>query len=81
VRQRTDLVSAKEREDNHERSRPQERRSRRGGACSLYRDGNLVFATQVGTSLEPSNIDRRSFKPLLKEAGLPDVRYHDRRHT
>jgi len=40
-----------------------------------------VFATQVGAPLEPSNIDRRSFKPLLKEVGLPDVRFHDLRHT
>jgi integrase len=81
VRQRTDLVSAKEREDNHERSRPQKRRSRRVGAGSFYRDGDLVFATQVGTPLEPSNIARRSFKLLPKEAGLPDVRFHDLRHT
>ena len=81
MRQRTDLVSAKEREDNHERSRPQKRRSRRVGAGSFYRDGDLVFATQVGTPLEPSNIARRSFKLLPKEAGLPDVRFHDLRHT
>ena len=50
-------------------------------AGSLYRDGNLVFATRVGTPLGPSNIDRRSFKPLLAKAGLPDVRFHDLRHT
>jgi len=60
------------------RARQAEERLRAG---SLYRDGNLVFATQVGTPLEPSNIDRRSFKPLLREAGLPDVRFHDLRHT
>lgn len=47
----------------------------------LYQDEELVFASEIGTSLEPSNIDRRSFKPLLKKAGLPDIRFHDLRHT
>jgi len=47
----------------------------------LYRDEGLVFASEVGTPLEPSNIDRRSFKPLLKKAGLPDIRFHDLRPT
>ena len=48
---------------------------------ALYEDAGLVFATEVGTPLEPSNIDRRSFKPLLKKAGLPNIRFHDLRHT
>jgi integrase len=48
---------------------------------SLYQDQGLVFASEVGTPLEPSNIDRRSFKPILKRAGLPDIRFHDLRHT
>ena len=46
-----------------------------------YQDGGLVFASEIGTPLEPSNIDRRSFKPLLEKAGLPNVRFHDLRHT
>ena len=50
-------------------------------AGSLYQDEGLIFTTEVGTPLEPSNIDRRSFKPLLKKAGLPDIRFHDLRHT
>jgi integrase len=50
-------------------------------AGSLYQDGGLVFASEIGTPLEPSNIDRRSFKPLLEKAGLPDIRFHDLRHT
>ena len=27
------------------------------------------------------NLTARSFKPLLKRAGLPDIRLHDLRHT
>jgi integrase len=50
-------------------------------AGPLYQDDGLVFASEIGTPLEPSNIDRRSFKPLLKRAGLPDIRFHDLRHT
>jgi integrase len=49
-------------------------------AGSLFQDGGLVFASEIGTPLEPSNIDRRSFKPLLKKARLPDIRFHDLRH-
>jgi integrase len=50
-------------------------------AGSLYQDGGLVFASEIGTALEPSNIDRRSFKPLLEKAGLPNIRFHDLRHS
>ena len=37
---------------------------------SLYQAGGLVFATQTGTLINPSNLRNRSFKPLLKRAGL-----------
>lgn len=60
------------------RTRQAEEKLRAG---SLYEDQSLMFATEVGTPLEPSNIDRRSFKPLLRRAGLPEIRFHDLRHT
>ncbi len=41
----------------------------------------LVFGTRCGTPWAPQNLVRRSFKPLLKRAGLPDIRFHDLRHT
>jgi len=48
---------------------------------SLYRPGGLVFATEAGTIVNPSNVRNRSLKPLLKAAGLRPVRFHDLRHT
>ena len=47
----------------------------------LYADQGLVFATQKGTLVNPSNLRKRSFAPLLKKAGLPSIRFHDLRHT
>jgi integrase len=47
----------------------------------LYHDNGLVFTSQVGTLINPSNLRRRSFAPLLQRAGLPQIRFHDLRHT
>jgi integrase len=47
----------------------------------LYEDQGLVFATQKGTLVNPSNLRKRSFEPLLEKAGLPAIRFHDLRHT
>ncbi|MEJ7815671.1 MAG: site-specific integrase [Rubrobacter sp.] len=52
-----------------------------GRLGSLYQPGGLVFATESGTLINPSNLRNRSFKPLLKRAGLPDICFHDLRHT
>jgi integrase len=35
----------------------------------------------MGAPINPSNLRRRSFAPLLKRAKLPQVRFHDLRHT
>src|ERR671921_307037 len=48
---------------------------------SRHEDQDLIFATNVGTPLNPENLVKRSFKPLLKKTGLPEIRFHDLRHT
>ena len=40
-----------------------------------------MFATGKGTPIDAQNIINRFFKPLLKRAQLPDIRWHDLRHT
>jgi integrase len=60
------------------RKRQLEERMRLAGA---YKDRGLVFSTSVGTPVNPENLVNRSFKPLLKKAGLPEIRFHNLRHT
>jgi integrase len=47
----------------------------------LYDDQGLVFTSEAGTPINPSNLRQRSLAPLLKKAGLPHIRFHDLRHT
>jgi integrase len=42
---------------------------------------NFVFVNQHGGRLRRSHFHRQDFKPLLKKAKLPDIRFHDLRHT
>lgn len=42
---------------------------------------DLVFPSRVGGLMSGSNVLQRNFKPLLKKAGLPDLRLYDLRHT
>lgn len=43
-------------------------------------DEGLVFCTHQGRPLDPRNVNRE-YKMLPRRAGLPDVRFHDLRHT
>jgi integrase len=60
-------------------ARQDDERAARGSAW----DGALalVFTNEVGRPIEPQNLIRRSFRPLLRRGGLPAVRFHDLRHT
>lgn len=46
-----------------------------------YQDRGLLFATDTGGPINPSNLRKRSLAPLLKKARLPHIRFHDLRHT
>lgn len=50
-------------------------------AGEAYQDQDLVFANGTGGPLDAQNVVNRHFKPLLKRAGLPPIRFHDLRHS
>jgi len=51
-------------------------------AAAKQRISELVFPSRRGTPLSVHNVHNRSWKPLLKRAGLPvSTRMHDLRHT
>ncbi len=50
------------------------------GRGTLWRDHRLVFPSSVCPPLLGGNLNR-ALKELLKRAGLPEIRFHDLRHT
>ena len=49
-------------------------------AGSFWEDHDYVFCTLTGTHLRPSHVVVE-FKQLLSRADLPDIRFHDLRHS
>ncbi len=48
----------------------------------LWGQDRPVFSSESGdTPVNPGNLTSRHFKPILGRAGLPDIRFHDLRHT
>ena len=40
-----------------------------------------MFSDTCGGPLRGNNVERRSFGPLMQRAGVPQIRFHDLRHT
>lgn len=54
------------------------------GIGALWGDArwpDLVFTNEVGRCLDAGNLVKQRFYPLLRRAGLPQIRFHDLRHT
>jgi integrase len=41
----------------------------------------ILRSPYPGCPLNRNNLTRRSFRSLLKRSGLPEIRFHDLRHT
>jgi integrase len=52
----------------------------RRDASDTWQDHGLIFPSVVGRPIDPRNL-LRQFKELLVSAGLPDMRFHDLRHS
>jgi integrase len=63
------------------RRRRQRQDVERAAAGLTWRDEDLVFTTATGGPLRANQILQRRFTPLLQQAGLPLIRFHDLRHT
>ena len=48
--------------------------------AGLWSDHGLVFPSIIGTPISGGNLNR-SFKATLRRARLPEIRFHDLRHT
>ena len=48
---------------------------------SRANESDLVFCNDRGNPIDPDNMIKREFNPLLVRAGLRKIRFHDLRHT
>ncbi len=52
----------------------------KAAAGDEWQENDMIFPTTIGTLLDARNL-YRDFKEFLTQAGLPDIRFHDLRHT
>jgi len=45
-----------------------------------WQENNLIFPSTLGTPMDLRNL-LKDFKKVIRTAGLPDIRFHDLRHT
>nr|WP_165423096.1 tyrosine-type recombinase/integrase [Ktedonosporobacter rubrisoli] len=57
----------------------QEEEQRRAGQG--WQEQNLIFCTRKGTPLTANHLLYQHFRQLLVKAGLPEVTFHDLRHS
>jgi len=70
-------VSAVDALERHQARQQSESAARGHGWNTL----GLVFCTRQGTPIRRDNPHDKHWKPLLGRAGVPDIRFHDLRHT
>jgi len=49
-------------------------------AGDRWQEHGMIFTTSIGTYIDQTKVSR-AFKQILRQAGLPDIRFHDLRHT
>jgi integrase len=52
----------------------------RADAGEKWQENGLIFTSSIGTFMDQSKVSKE-FKCILKKAGLPNIRFHDLRHT
>lgn len=58
----------------------QEQEFQKADAGDRWQDNDLIFPSSIGTPLDKFRLSHE-FKKLIRSAGLPDIRFHDLRHT
>jgi integrase len=49
-------------------------------AGERWKEHGMIFTTSIGTYIDQTKVSR-AFKQILRDANLPDIRFHDLRHT
>jgi integrase len=63
---------------SHRKRQVEEQQLRAG---TKWADNGLVFPSGHGTPLDARNVASKHFKSVIKRVGLPDIPFHDLRHT